>query len=115
MADLRMARGGNEKQHPISRPVRVFSRRLMSFATSGIKEEQTVLDGYEVFLNKLQDAAQTRRRGRSLLMKTAVAISDYVLVVFTITASVAFILLLRVVLLDLRVALLNRGRVRYIF
>ena len=109
------ARGGNEKQHPISRAVRVFSRRILSFATSGIKEEQTVLDGYEVFLNKLKDAAQTRRRGSSLLVNTAVAISDYVLVFFTITASVAFILLLRVVLLDLRVALLNRGRVRYIF
>ena len=93
----------------------MFSRRLLSFATSGIKEEQTVLDGYEVFLKKLKDAAQTRRRGRSLLVNTAVAISDYVLVVFTVTASIAFILLLRVVLLDLRIALVNRGRVRYIF
>ena len=111
----RAVHDGNEKQRPKRKLAHMFSRRLLSFVTSGIKEEKNVLDGYDVFLNRLEGAAQTRRSSRSSLVNMAVAISDYALVFVFITALVMLILLLRVVLLDLRVSLLERGRIHCLF
>lgn len=113
--NCRVVHGGNEQRRLKRKLVHVFCRRLLSFATSGIPDEQTILNGYDVFLDRLEDRAQTRRSARSPLVNIAVVISDYALLFVNITVSVAFILLLRVVLLDLRLALLDKGRIRFLF
>tara|TARA_Y100000389_G_scaffold64326_1_gene60363 strand:+ start:8049 stop:8405 length:357 start_codon:yes stop_codon:yes gene_type:complete len=113
--NCRDVHGGNKQQRPKRKPAHVFCRMLLSFATSGIKDERTILNGYDMFLNGLEDRAQTRRSARSSLLNMAVVISDYALLFVNITISVAFILLLRIVLLDLRLVLLDKGRISFLF
>lgn len=113
--NCRVVHGGNQQQRPKRKLAHAFCRRLLTFATSGISDEQTILNGYDAFLDRLEDRAETRRSARSSVVNVAVVISDYILLFTNITVCVAFILLLRVVLLDLRLSLVEKGRIRCLF